>query len=292
MIDYQGRLARIRARSTARGEGRAGFHIRALAGDDQTTEILVYDEIGFWGVTAGDFVRALQQITTPKILVRLNSPGGDVFDGLAIYNALRAHPAAVQTHVDGLAASVASIIMLAGDSVTAAEDSFVMVHSPWSIVIGDAAEMRAMADILDKIGGQIAAIYLNATGESPETVAAWLAGETWFTGAEAMAAGLVGELRDQPLTATAAPEAPAARAFDLSGIAAIFENMPEPLQQRLGRARRPEAGQEGAEMPQDGPGMAQEGAGDGQDDAGARVAAAVLARRRRLQGARLAGVGG
>lgn len=114
---------------------------------------------------AQDFVRELQMITTPKILVRLNSPGGDVFDGLAIYNALRAHPAAVHTHVDSLAASVASIIMLAGDTVTAAENSFVMVHQPWSIVVGDAADMRQMADLLDKVSGQIEGIYTAGTGQ-------------------------------------------------------------------------------------------------------------------------------
>jgi len=288
MIDYPRRLARIRARSTAKVEGRSWFQIRGLAGDDQTTEILVYDEIGFWGVMAADFVRALQQIITPKILVRLNSPGGDVFDGLAIYNALRAHPATVQTHVEGLAASVASIIMLAGDSVTAAEDSFVMVHAPWSIVIGDAGEMRAMADILDKIGGQIEAIYSKASGASAETVKGWMAGETWFTGAEAVAAGLVGELRDQPLTAPASSTAEAA-ALDLT---AIFDHVPDSLQQRLGRARRPGDGQDGPEMARNGPEMAQQGAGEGRDDAGAPLAAAALARRRRLQSARLAGVGG
>jgi ATP-dependent Clp endopeptidase proteolytic subunit ClpP len=288
MLEYSKHVARIRARATAKTEGRTWCQIQALAGDPETTEILVYDEIGLWGVMAQDFVRALQMIVTPKILVRLNSPGGDVFDGLAIYNALRAHPATVQCHVDGLAASVASIIMLAGDTVTAAENSFVMVHQPWSIVVGDSEDMRQMADILDKVSGQIEAMYVAATGQSLETVAEWMSSETWFTGAEALAAGLVDELRDEPLSAPAAAAgAAAAAALDLG---ALFDGMPEALQRLSARARRAGAGQDGSGRPRDGAGTAREGAGEAQGEASGLPPLPSLARRRRLQEARLAGI--
>lgn len=207
-----------------------GYEIRAAAGNAEVTEILIYDEIGFWGIMAADFVRDLQMVTTPKILVRLNSPGGDVFDGLAIFNALVAHPAEVQVHIDGLAASMASVIMLAGDTVTAAESAFVMIHNPWSIVIGDAAEMRQMADLLDKVGGQIVSLYAGNTGKDIAAIADWMSAETWFTAAEAKSAGFVDDVRDEPLAAPTPSTAASAagrrerlRAFDLTA----FRNPPK-----------------------------------------------------------------
>jgi ATP-dependent Clp endopeptidase proteolytic subunit ClpP len=156
-------------------------------------EILLYDEIGYWGVTAQDFVTQLAQITAGTINVRINSPGGDVFDGLAIYQALKSHPATINTFVDGWAASAASFIALAGDTVTMGENAFMMIHKAWGVGVGNATDMRDLANTLDKIDGQLASIYAKKTGKSAAEMLALMAGEsdgTWFTAAEAKAIGL------------------------------------------------------------------------------------------------------
>src|SRR6266536_2578100 len=106
------RAVRFRARvHDGLRQGSAWYRIKAQAG---TAEIAIYEEIGMWGITAGDFLAELKALDVKQIDVRINSPGGDVWDGLAIYNSLRDHPAAVTTYVDGLAASAASIIVQAG----------------------------------------------------------------------------------------------------------------------------------------------------------------------------------
>jgi ATP-dependent protease ClpP protease subunit len=281
----------IRARARLAPADRPGFAIRALAGGD-TTEILLYDEIGLWGIQAGDFVRELQMISTPNILVRVNSPGGDVFDGLAIFNALRgmaAGGAKIQTHIDGLAASIASVIALAGDTRTAAENSFFMIHNPWSIVIGDAGDMRQMADTLDKVTGQLIALYAKASGGAPEEIAAMLDAETWLTAQEAEATGFIGAILDEPLhgaggDAGAEASAEVARfdaavaRFNLS----IYRNPPRGLVERE-RAAVERGAPDGR---QNGPGRPQEGPGGGQVDSSAGQEGAS-ARFRRLQQARL-----
>lgn len=195
---------------------RAGFR---AAGD--TAEVLVYDEIGFFGITAQEFMGRLQAIDAETIHLRVNSPGGDVFDGLAIANALRAHPAHVVTHVDGLAASIASIIALAGDEIRMADNAFLMIHDPWTIGMGNAAEFRKLAGTLDKIGGVLADTYRAKSGASVEQVAAWMGDETWFTAAEAVAAGLADAAED-PSEVRAA--------FDLT----VFAKAPDALKARQG----------------------------------------------------------
>src|SRR4051812_42087134 len=138
---------------------------------EDTTEILLYDVIDpWWGVSADQFVRDLQQVTTPNITLRINSPGGDVFDGWAIYQALRTHKATVTTQIDALAASSASVVAMAGDRIVMAKPSDLMIHDPWSGMIGDAADFRAEAEILDKLANQIAGVYADRAGG---TVAEW-----------------------------------------------------------------------------------------------------------------------
>lgn len=165
------------------------MEVKAAA--DGSTEILLYDEIGYWGVTAKDFAGVLAGITSPSITVRINSPGGDVFDGLAMYNSLKSHPAAINTVVEGLAASAASFIMLAGDTVTMAENSLVMIHKAWAMGIGNADDMTALSRVLGKIDGQIASMYSAKNGKSAEDNLAAMAAETWMTSAEAKDFGLV-----------------------------------------------------------------------------------------------------
>lgn len=195
------------------------YRIEAKA--DDVTEIFIYDEIGYWGITAADFVRDLQRVTSAKIKVRLNTPGGSVFDGVAIYNALLNHAAEIEVWIDGLAASMGSIIALAGSTVNMAENAFFMIHNPWSIVAGDAAAMRKEADILDKItSGSLVNTYMSRSGKDEAEVRALMDAETWFTAEEALAAGFIDTITGQ------ADKAAMAR-FDLS----VFARAPVALKQ-------------------------------------------------------------
>jgi len=193
------------------------FDIKAAAGGEKHTEVLIFDEIGLWGITAKDFATALKAIPEDHaITVRINSPGGSVFDGYAIFNALKARAANVTTRIEGLAASMASVIALAGSKVTAAANSIVMIHNPWSGVSGDSEDLRKMADLLDKLTGQLVGIYAAKTGLPEADVRAAMDAETWFTGAEAKEWGLVDEVTD---------EIQVAASFDTSR----FRNAPKSL---------------------------------------------------------------
>jgi ATP-dependent Clp protease protease subunit len=162
----------------------------AAAEKDAPTEILLYDEIGYWGVTDKDFALALAQAGNGPIKLRINSPGGDVFHGYAIYNMLVAHPAAVEVVIDGLAASAASFIAMAGTTISMAETSMLMIHNAWGIVVGDRNDMLETAAVMEKIDGQLAAIYASKSGKAAPDVTAMMDAETWFTSSEAKTAGL------------------------------------------------------------------------------------------------------
>ena len=197
-----------------------------VAVTDTSAEIMLYDEIGWLGVTAAQFKQELDAITVPNITLRVNSPGGEIFDSLAIFNAIREHPATVTARVDGLAASMASVIALAADRVEMADNAFYMIHNPWSLVVGNAADMRKEADILDKVTGSLLSIYGEKTGLPEDELQALLGAETWFTAAEALEAGFVDAV-DSGEAEEAGDVAAVAAAFDLS----IFAHVPEPLAQ-------------------------------------------------------------
>lgn len=162
--------------------------------------IWIYEEIGenFWGegLTAKQLVQDLAALDVDAIDLHVNSPGGNVFDGQAIFNALRQHPATVTTYIDGLAASIASVVALAGDRVIMASNALFMYHDPFGMVTGGAAEMRQFADVLDKVGATIADIYIARTGQSVDAIRAGMAAETWMTADEAHAYGFVDEVAD------------------------------------------------------------------------------------------------
>lgn len=200
---------------------RSWFSIKAQAESDQA-DVLIYDYIGWGGVTAADFVKALTAITAKTINVRINTPGGDVFDGLAIFNSLKAHGAQVHVKVDGLAASIGSIIAMAGDTITMGQSAFMMIHNPWALAIGNAADMREMAATLDKIGGSLADIYATRAKITKEQAQSWMDAETWFTAEEAKAAGLADVVQG------AGDSAQAKTAFDLSGYAKVPAALTEP----------------------------------------------------------------
>jgi ATP-dependent protease ClpP protease subunit len=122
-------------------------------------EISIYDEIGAYGVNAEDFVRDLKAITASRINLRLNTPGGEVFDATAIYNALIEHPARIDVHIDGVAASAGSYIAMSGDEIRMADNAYMMIHNAQGGVVGEAEDMRKYAEVLDKMNDNIAGMY-------------------------------------------------------------------------------------------------------------------------------------
>lgn len=170
-----------------------GISIRAAVTADQPSEMLIYDAIGSdgygGGVSATMVVEALATIGNGPLVVRLNSPGGDVFDGLAIYNSLKDRPN-TEFVVDGLAASAASVIAMAGP-LTMATGSLLMIHNAWSIALGNKAAMNAKAGILAKVDSQLASIYAERTGLPVDEIVAMLDAETWMTADEAQTKGFL-----------------------------------------------------------------------------------------------------
>lgn len=157
-------------------------------------EIDIFDDIGMWGVTAKDFIDKLRALDAKEITLNINSLGGSVFDGLAMYNALRASGATITVRVLGVAASAASFVAMAGDKIVMPENTFMMVHNPLTGIYGNAEDLREMADVLDKVGRSLVGTYVARTGKSEEEVAALLAAETYMTAAEAVELGFADEL--------------------------------------------------------------------------------------------------
>jgi ATP-dependent protease ClpP protease subunit len=153
-------------------------------------DVYIYDEIGFWGVTAQDFVLELQQVQATQLNVHINSPGGEVFDGIAIYNALVNHPAEVHVTVDALAASIASVITMAGDTITMGRHSQLMIHEPYGMCVGNADDMTMMIAQLNMCADNIAGAYADRAGGTVEAWREAMRAESWYTGAEAVTAGL------------------------------------------------------------------------------------------------------
>lgn len=165
--------------------------------DGDYDEVNVFDEIGAFGVSARDFAESMKSIPQDRrIIVGINSPGGSVFDGLAIYNLLNQRKSHVTTRVDGLAASIASVIAMAGSKVVMPENAMMMIHDPTGVVIGDSEDMRKMGETLDKIRDQIASVYIKKTGKEAADIKKTMADETWFTANEAKEYGLCDCVQD------------------------------------------------------------------------------------------------
>jgi ATP-dependent protease ClpP protease subunit len=172
--------------------------IRADAG---VTRVDVYDDIGDGGFLAGGLTAKAFSGQLSKVKgaleVHINSGGGDVFDGIAIGNAIRKHKGAVTTVVDGLAASIASVIAQAGQDRVVQPGSMMMVHDAFGLCVGNAAEMAKMTEVLDKNSDNIASIYAERAGGTPAQWRATMRDETWYTAEEAVAAGLADRVGDQ-----------------------------------------------------------------------------------------------
>lgn len=188
-------------------------------------EIWLYDPIGasFWGdsISAKMFQKELTALgKVDAITLHVNSPGGDVFDGFAIYNQLKQHPAKITVSIDGLAASIASIISMSGDTINIAANAMMMIHDPQGGAMGNADEMRRVAALLDTVKGNLAQTYVDRTSKPREQIEDWMAEETWLTADSAVEHGF----------ADAITEA--------SNVTALFDpnkfrNVPEALRKRL-----------------------------------------------------------
>lgn len=167
---------------------------------EKRAELLLYGDISdssWFGdeVTPKQFKADLDALgDVAELDIYINSGGGDVFAGFAIYNMLKRHAAKKTVYVDGLAASIASVIAMAGDKIIMPENAMMMIHNAWTIAIGNKAELRKVADEMEKIDGSLAGIYATKTGKSSEDIATLLDAETWFTAAEAVEAGLADEI--------------------------------------------------------------------------------------------------
>lgn len=189
-------MGRLAVRESAGSSEKSWYRIKAQS--ESEVDVYLYDEISMWGIEAEQFIRDLNGITAEIINLRINSPGGDVFDGAAIFNALERHSAKVITHIDGLAASMASIVALAGDEVRMAENAFFMIHHPWCLCIGNAEDMKKTAEILDKLGDSSIRTYVRKSGQSEKQIRSWLDEETWFSAEEAKDAGFITEIVQSP----------------------------------------------------------------------------------------------
>lgn len=194
--------------------GKLNVEFRNLG--DGAAEIFIFEEIGYWGISAKDFATELKALGDVKTInLHLNSPGGDVFDGAAIYNLLAKHSAEVTVDIDGMALSAASVVALAGDVVRMAENALFMIHDPWSIAMGGKEDMLRAADLLDKVKDTISSVYVAKTGLTKEAVDAAMTAETWYSASEALAAKFVDEV---------VPNKQMAASFDPSKLRESFKN--------------------------------------------------------------------
>lgn len=161
------------------------FEVKSAVNGD--AEIYLYDVIdSSWGVGADAFNAALKNVTADTIHLHINSPGGDVFEARAMVAAIAACKSAVIAHIDGLAASAASYVAMACDEVRIADGAFFMIHNAWTLAMGNAGDLRASADLLEKVDASIVADYQRRTGKDVEQIQQWMADETWFSAQEAV----------------------------------------------------------------------------------------------------------
>lgn len=206
---------RLTARDTRPGRERPQSKLKVTAHADGAAEMLIYDEISYWGVSAQDVAEQLAGVRG-DLKVRINSPGGDVFDGVAIFNMLVNHPGRVTVEVDGLAASAASFIAMAGDRIVMGQGAQMMIHDASGFAYGNAATMTEMAELLDRVSETIASIYASRTGVDAATWREAMRAETWYSGEEAVEAGLADEVARPVRQPDQDPAEPMAARWDLS----------------------------------------------------------------------------
>jgi ATP-dependent protease ClpP protease subunit len=195
------------------------YSIKAKAEESDTTEIFIYDEIGYWGITANDFVQDLNKIESKNITIHLNCPGGSVFDGVAMMNALKQHEAHVTVNIQGLCASIATVIALSADKVIMAKHAFFMIHEAWTWAYGRAEDLEKTASLLKDMNNTIAGVYHDKTDIPVDELLQMMKDETWLTCEDCIEKGFV----DEEAGADTADEPE--NEFDLSE----YKNVPEAL---------------------------------------------------------------
>ncbi|WP_257835028.1 head maturation protease, ClpP-related [Burkholderia glumae] len=200
------------------------WDIRSQANADggSLVEIRIYGDIGFWGTDAEVFASRLDEVaaSATSIVVAINSMGGDVFDAFTIYNALRRHAGMVTGRVDGIAASAASLVLMACDTIVMPSNAMLMIHNPHTVAAGEAEDLRRLADLLDSTGTNIVSAYVERSGLSEDDVRAMMNAETWLTASQAQEQGFCDSI-EEPISIAA--YAGAAR------LAAHFSTVPESI---------------------------------------------------------------
>jgi len=170
------------------------YNIQNKAG--KPADVYIFDEIGTYGITAQEFITDIKDLKDTPINLRINSLGGDVFDGMAMYNVIKRREAKTTVYIEGIAASIATIISLGADEVVMAENSLFMIHNAWGGTMGEAKDMRKTAETLDKITGELTDIYRKKTGLSYDALAEMMDEETWLNANEALEMGFIDTISD------------------------------------------------------------------------------------------------
>ncbi len=171
------------------------YNIKAEA-SSKSADVYIFDEIGTFGLTAQSFIEEIKSYKDTPMSLHINCVGGDVFEGMAIYNVLKKRTARTTVYIEGIAASMGSVIALAGDEVVMAENSLFMIHNAWGGAMGEATEIRKTAALLDKISGEIANIYTKKTNLPYNRVKEMMDEETWLSADEAFNLGFIDSISD------------------------------------------------------------------------------------------------
>tara|TARA_R110000803_G_scaffold16356_2_gene44855 strand:+ start:2168 stop:3163 length:996 start_codon:yes stop_codon:yes gene_type:complete len=162
----------------------------------EVADVYLFNDIGTFGVTAQNFIDEIKEYEDTELNIHINSLGGEVFEGMAIYSIIQRRKAKTTVYIEGIAASIASVIALAADEVIMSENSLLMIHNAWGGTQGEAKDMRKQAEILDKITNEIAEVYVKKSGIPYNEVIRMMDEETWLTAEEAVALGLVDSISE------------------------------------------------------------------------------------------------
>lgn len=171
------------------------FYALESTGNNETT-ITLYDEVGAFGAGSKEFLADLAKLSGQHIHLRINSPGGSVVEGTAIYNALRRHQGGLTVHIDALAASMASVIAMAGAPVYIADNALLMLHNPWTVSMGDSTDLRKQADLLDMLKVNLRNAYVRKTGLEESQITKMMDEETWLDAVDAVALGFADAIEE------------------------------------------------------------------------------------------------
>ena len=162
----------------------------------EVADVYLFNDIGTFGITAQNFIDEIKEYEDTELNIHINSLGGEVFEGMAIYSIIQRRKAKTTVYIEGIAASIASVIALAADEVIMSENSLLMIHNAWGGTQGEAKDMRKQAEILDKITNEIAEVYVKKSGIPYNEVIRMMDEETWLTAEEAVALGLVDSISE------------------------------------------------------------------------------------------------